>query len=118
MDVKNITIAVVIAVLVLVGSFMVLNRSPQGGGGPVKTDQTQPGSTQTRVTGATIPSGTGICTDPSNKYSIPNKNGCKNANDLGTCRLDLNSNKVTDVDEICGAGFQACCCSQGYSNCC
>ena len=116
MESKNLVIAALILVLVLFGSFMLWNKVPERTPiNPVPpTDVTKPVENTTPKTVG----GGGICMDPSNKYSIPNKNGCKNANDLGTCKLDLNGNGVSDVDEICGAGFQKCCCAQGYSNCC
>jgi len=114
MESKNLVIAAALLVLVLFGSFMLWNKAADKTPiSPVQTEATKPvvKTTPTAVGG-------GICTELSNKYSIQNKNGCKNANDLGTCKLDLNSNNVPDVDEICGSGFQKCCCTQGYSNCC
>jgi hypothetical protein len=116
MESKNLVVAVLIVALVLIGSLLLWNKTPSPGPpiGPDNNHVTMPSE-------STTPNASGpvtVCTDPANKYSIPNSNACKNANDLATCKLDLNNNKVPDVDDICGKGFQACCCGEGYSNCC
>ena len=117
MESTNLIVAVLVIALVLIGSFVLWNKTPTEKP-PVVPDNpvdTKP----TETTTSKAPTGlVSVCMDPANKYSIPNSNACKNANDLATCKLDLNNNKISDVDDICGKGFQKCCCEQGYSGCC
>jgi hypothetical protein len=117
MESKNVAVAVLIIALVLLGSFVLWNKAPAEN--PPITPDKPADTTPTQTTAPDAPAGpVTVCTDPANKYSIVNNNACKNANELATCKLDLNNNGAPDVDDICGKGFQKCCCTKGYSNCC
>ncbi|MBN2251734.1 MAG: hypothetical protein JW724_06650 [Candidatus Altiarchaeota archaeon] len=115
---KNLVIAVILIALVFAGSFMLLNKPP-GDKEPADTSPAPATTAPTETTNGKTPAGDGsVCMDPDNNYSIQNRNACKNANDLGTCKLDLDGNNIPDVDDICGLGFRECCCAHGYEKCC
>ena len=87
------------------------------------TSTTGTGTSTTGVSPTTTTTPFDICHDPANKYAIPNYNACRLACSVSSrqCKLDVDANGIYDIDQICGAGFQACCCSAdpvAYATCC
>lgn len=60
------------------------------------------------------------CTDPNSKYSVGHSaDACQRASSINLCKIDLDGNGVTDLDDTLGVGFSQCCCNPGgYGNCC
>ena len=73
--------------------------------------------TTTTSTTTTIPLS---CTDPNSKFSLDHSaDACKRASSISLCKIDLDGNGVTDLDDTLGLGFSRCCCwPGGYQNCC
>jgi hypothetical protein len=87
------------------------------------TSTTGTGTSTTGVSPTTTTTPVEICLDPANKYSIPNSNACQRACSISPtqCKQDLDKNGIYDIDQICGAGFKACCCRVdpvAYAYCC
>jgi hypothetical protein len=60
------------------------------------------------------------CTDPTSKYSLGGSaDACQRASSINLCKIDLDGNGITDLDDSLGVGFSQCCCNPGaYANCC